>query len=828
MIVDADIHDSEAAKEFEERILKQCPQTIVRYWDKGCHLYFKVKEGESFPYAASNSYKDLDGNKAMIEFRGIGRQCVAFGLHDKTHEPTRWRDDRSPANVKVDELPEYCKELQDGVSALFDEIAKARDWDFFEAGATEQKSSDSADNPFKNFKDVVAGMTIEIAREMLEYVVESNFTGDHCYNEWFNAGLALHHQFGDDGAELWHEFSARSELMYDPDVANNKWEEIIKKAEEGSNGAPITIRSLMDRAQKKGWEQPDSLRRGDEESEDVETDGTDALLETAINAVASVVGDYNAASAIINHEPVKILAKKLVSIKGKLSVLTQQNAIETPSIPNTIKMLRTNSGKPIYSASQLREYIKILEADDTNPERLKFLKSAKCRAAIESELVSNITVWAHDYRSTYDGFDLKADPFADKTEITMRNLVTTWIDPILRKIRPVENAPPDHVVEECYEEYIKHNPYFDELTIWLVNCVFAADRKNSFLWLRAPTNFGKSFLFKGVYGALGLIADISADVVKHADGGSPTGLTMGKVHAKMAIVFEEFKHAPDAMRKLQNTFSFSPKNKPQVEVEVHAKVGLSAELVPTLAGQTGVNGQFASRFNHIRIDSNERLEDLPTFKKYGDGVFCRAIQVKARRDILVEAGRLRALGKVESEFEAGQLLKSFHEKHNISRFYGTTDQLLGEYAEQLRDFVIQQSQDRLDNDLSYDFKKAIKYCVITGERGEEKYGRFRSIDRLIEEYFLEAFGRGKSAHYEVSKALKEKDHFINMLYDLMPVERNDEGGCMTNMRFKKQNPCTAVHFLIPKVETGDTEVKGSPFANKEADVIDIKSKQKVA
>jgi Primase C terminal 2 (PriCT-2)/TOTE conflict system, Archaeo-Eukaryotic Primase domain len=91
-----------------------------------------------------------------------------------------------------------------------------------------------------------------LAREALEYLMDDLYDD---YDKWIQVGMALR-QLGDQGLQIWHEWSARSK-KYDPDVLEAKWESFVAATESSSNRDDlISLGSVFKLAGEHGWRRP--------------------------------------------------------------------------------------------------------------------------------------------------------------------------------------------------------------------------------------------------------------------------------------------------------------------------------------------------------------------------------------------------------------------------------------------------------------------------------------------------------------------------------------------------------------------------------------------
>jgi len=103
--IDIDCLDEDAAKHFEAYCLKEIGKAPVRI-GKAPKRLLLFRATEPFTKRKSTVYLDEWGNKNLIECLGDGQQFVAFHIHPDTNRPYHWVNDRSPLNVRANDLPE--------------------------------------------------------------------------------------------------------------------------------------------------------------------------------------------------------------------------------------------------------------------------------------------------------------------------------------------------------------------------------------------------------------------------------------------------------------------------------------------------------------------------------------------------------------------------------------------------------------------------------------------------------------------------------------------------------------------------------------------------
>lgn len=97
----------------------------------------------------------------------------------------------------------------------------------------------------------VDGITADDVREAMEHL-----DPDCGYNEWISAAAALKHQFGDDGFDLFLEWSAKGEKYTSEEDTRQKWDSFRANPR---GRLPVTIRSLLKKAAEAGWNHSEAI-----------------------------------------------------------------------------------------------------------------------------------------------------------------------------------------------------------------------------------------------------------------------------------------------------------------------------------------------------------------------------------------------------------------------------------------------------------------------------------------------------------------------------------------------------------------------------------------
>lgn len=228
-------------------------------------------------------------------------------------------------------------------------------------------------------------------------------------------------------------------------------------------------------------------------------------------------------------------------------------------------------------------------------------------------------------------------------------------------------------------DYKLHFPEFDEFLQFLVMSRFSPDRKKAYLWLHAPSDWGKGFL-KSILRNMGLSTELSVTEVESIFEGKPAGREPDDFKRSFCLIFDEFKMVKSELKQLENTIILTPKFKMASEVEVFAKLFLSAENVSSLVGASGIEDQLANRFSCIV--GKGVLHNRPLFNTLGSGEYLRHVTgyAQSRINLLVELMQQRGLMRAEKAAEV--FINEFHAKHSIDKLGQRLSESLVEIADE--------------------------------------------------------------------------------------------------------------------------------------------------
>ena len=267
-------------------------------------------------------------------------------------------------------------------------------------------------------------------------------------------------------------------------------------------------------------------------------------------------------------------------------------------------------------------------------------------------------------------------------------------------------------------DFKKHFPELDEFIEWLIASRFCKDRKQCYLWLHCPSDWGKSLLLS-ILRESGMALALNMVEARKAFNGDPLALRREQFRSPIAIVFDEFDRVISEMKLLQNEMYISPKFGSRAMVPLYAKVFMSKESVASLGVEQGIEEQMANRMCYI--EGKGVLSKRPLFMqskiKYAEGLSHYVTsQLKAGFDQYVAMGPERA-GET-----AQAIVERFYLGHNIGKFYGRFNDHIEEHAESFGKWIYDTYSDARDdyrvttkahkamiNNLSYDSHKRAFY-----------------------------------------------------------------------------------------------------------------------
>lgn len=257
--------------------------------------------------------------------------------------------------------------------------------------------------------------------------------------------------------------------------------------------------------------------------------------------------------------------------------------------------------------------------------------------------------------------EIKTDPFTAEPRVDIRRGVAFITRPYTR----VEIDVP--VVDDTrgvIADYKEHFPALDDVLDFLVAGRFASNRKRSYLWLHADSDWGKTFFIDMLRRGLNcsLVTETSVKEVESMFEGKALGRAPQEFLWSLAMFFDEFRGIKSELKQLDSDIQLSPKFRMTTRVPIYTKIFASAESVLSLIGEHGVEDQFANRMSYIQ--GTGKITERELFKQNGDNYFavCQTYVLKYCAERFEE---FRVLGRRSAAETAWTVIESFHKKYGL-------------------------------------------------------------------------------------------------------------------------------------------------------------------
>jgi len=262
----------------------------------------------------------------------------------------------------------------------------------------------------------------------------------------------------------------------------------------------------------------------------------------------------------------------------------------------------------------------------------------------------------------------------------------------------------ENAKKEIIEDYRKHFSQLHEFLDFLVACRFTNNRKRSFLYLNAPSDWGKSFLM-GIFKKIGLGLEIDySDILKD----KPVGLNAMSVLKSLVLFLDEFTTFKKELKKITHYMSVEEKYSPKVEVEVYAKVLMSAEKSPSF--NDTVETQIVNRVLMLQIKKDvEILTNREVYKKYGNLMYFEAVKQYITEYLINKIEYYLSLGEFEADKKAENILNNMFERYKIDEIDLET-YLVRFFADELAELA-ELKFENVD-DLDFEVRKLLKYIDV--------------------------------------------------------------------------------------------------------------------
>lgn len=352
-------------------------------------------------------------------------------------------------------------------------------------------------------------------------------------------------------------------------------------------------------------------------------------------------------------------------------------------------------------------------------------------------VVSSVVLKHLKYTNQRDRLAWEVDMFADRPRLDFSGDSVRII--LTRKPLRAPRGKPD---AETVADYKEHFPLFDAVLEYIVAARFAPDRKKAFLWLWTESDWGKGFLINAM-AELGLVTEMSVREIEAVFEGKPSGKAAGDFKRSWVLAVNEFKTVKSEIKELENSLPVSAKYQLESRVELYTKLFLSAENVPSLVGESGVEDQFANRMSLVRGQGS--LDSRPLMMKNKGRYFWAVVHYIADRiNCLTE--KYRALGPEGAAQAGDEYLRCFIAAHGLGHHFERLSASIPRIAADAAEWVRVMGKCRSYDGAHYllNPKKALEeFLEAHFDRSELNTLRRRKDDILQE---MSADGRGVTNH----------------------------------------------------------------------------------
>ncbi len=257
-------------------------------------------------YRTAAPFKSFNRSAPDVQILALGRQFVAFGVHPITRKPYQWLSG-SPADIDLTDVPEIT-EAQ--VHAFMAACGNGK------ASAPQQLRPVGAGQSARGQRG-----TAEAIAEALAYIPNAELH----YDDWVRVGMAIKGALGEDGRDLWIEWSASSSKDSGRGTAARKWEKDFARPVAGAG-------TIYYMAQMNGWVPGSHLVLNGDMAEIMETANPAETLLLA-RAQAVVLGDFQNDENSEETQEVRQPQTDFLKLDGVLAEMVDAIVASSPTSP---------------------------------------------------------------------------------------------------------------------------------------------------------------------------------------------------------------------------------------------------------------------------------------------------------------------------------------------------------------------------------------------------------------------------------------------------------------------------------------------------------------
>lgn len=408
----------------------------------------------------------------------------------------------------------------------------------------------------------------------------------------------------------------------------------------------------------------------------------DQQLQAIINPYLADVAEQKPFTPTIDNQVIdQIITRSFWSgTKSKLFILSPHNTLTMHLEGDCIETLEYYFGA-VTDRKAIQLHLDIIDAALNLPTNKTNELKKKAFGVVANVLMMFLKT--HNQR---ERLDIRVDMFAKRPRAEWHpdkvTIVYTWKD--LPVLTFNEN-------DEVVNDYRQHFPELDDMLQFIVASRFASNRKHFYTWLQCPSDWGKGF-FTGILKKLGLLVELSVSECEKAFEGAPLGRDATEFTRSLIVLFDEFKVVKSELKQLENEIPITPKNQLRQMVEVFTKLFTSAEGVESLAGENGVEDQFANRFSYI--DGKGQINQRAMFQQLGGSVYADAVTAYVAKRVNTLISEFVQMGEKEATIYADNHGREFHERRNIDQKFERVSSNIPSMVIDFRDWLIENHQPR--------------------------------------------------------------------------------------------------------------------------------------
>jgi phage/plasmid primase-like uncharacterized protein len=365
--------------------------------------------------------------------------------------------------------------------------------------------------------------------------------------------------------------------------------------------------------------------------------------------------------------------------KSKLYMLNREDSLVMFAIKDGAQYLRRSFGT-ILDVTALTPLAETAAKKSENRSGPKIDPKKLLQLCVD--LADQIVIDEIKYANQRESLEYQVDMFAKRGRVDLRDEIASVVFPhkpyLARSVDCKEQAV-------TVADYLLHFPQFDHFIEFLVAARFARDRKRAYVWFHCDSDWGKGILISMLSG-LEAVVEVSASEIEAMFEGKPVGRDPAHFKRALILAVDEFKKVNSEMKQLQNQAALNAKYQLTTTVQLYSKLFFSAEHVRSLAGENGMEDQFANRFSYLRGEGT--IDNRSRFKEIGSAAYHDHIQNYLARRMNDVIALYQAMGPERAEIEADTQVRAFHTAHAIDKVYERYTDTIPDIADEIIVLVV--------------------------------------------------------------------------------------------------------------------------------------------